>query len=151
MFIIYNAKVENQVNKNIKILNSDRGGEYESNEFSELYANFSIIHQSTTPYTPQQNEIAEKNRTLKDMVNSMLISFGAPQNLWREALLTINYILNRAPQNKLDFIPFKLWHGRRLPTITSRCGGVLQSYWHHYLKRLVGIKNGLNFHRLYLE
>ena len=35
MFITYKAEVENQLNKNMKILKSDQGGEYESNEFSE--------------------------------------------------------------------------------------------------------------------
>ena len=34
MFITYKAEVENQLNKKIKILKSDRGGEYESNDFS---------------------------------------------------------------------------------------------------------------------
>ena len=47
MFLTYKAEVENQLNKNIKILKSDRGGEYESNECSELCANFGIIHQTT--------------------------------------------------------------------------------------------------------
>ena len=95
MFITYKAEVENQLNKNIKILKSDRGGEYELNDFSELCAKFGLIHQTTAPYTPQQNGIAEwKNRTLKEMVNSMLVSSGALQNLWEKALLTTNYILN---------------------------------------------------------
>ena len=71
MFITYKAEVENQLNKNIKILKSDRDGEYESNDFSELCAKFGIIYQTTASYTPQQNGIAErKNRTLKEMVNS---------------------------------------------------------------------------------
>jgi len=52
MFLTYKAEVENQLNKNIKILKSDRGGEYESNEFSQLCAKFGIIHQTTAPYTP---------------------------------------------------------------------------------------------------
>ena len=79
MFITYKAEVENQLNKNIKILKFDRGREYESNDFSELCAKFGIIHQTTASYTPQQNGIAEqKNRTLKEMVNSMLVSSGAP-------------------------------------------------------------------------
>ena len=51
MFITYKAEVENQLNKNIKILKFDRGGGYESNEFSELCANFGIIHQTAAPYT----------------------------------------------------------------------------------------------------
>ena len=82
MFIIYKAEVKNQLNKNINILKFDWVGEYESNEFSELCAKFGIIHQTTAPYSPQQNEIAEwKNITVKEMVNSILVSSGAPQNL----------------------------------------------------------------------
>ena len=66
MFLTYKVKVENQLNKNIKIVKSDRVGEYESNEFSELCTKFGIIHQTTALYTPQQNGIAEqKNKTLK--------------------------------------------------------------------------------------
>ena len=95
MFLTYKAEVENQLNENIKILKSDRGGEYESNNFSELCDKFGIIHQTVTPYTSQQNGIAErKNITLKEMINFMLVSSGAPQNLWGEVLLTANYILN---------------------------------------------------------
>ena len=48
------------------------------------------------------------------MVNPMLVSSGDPQNLWGEALLTVNYILNRVPYKKIDFILFELWHGRAL-------------------------------------
>ena len=52
-----------------------RGGEYESTALSEFCALHGIVHQTTTPYTPQQNAIVErKYRTLKDMVNSMLNS-----------------------------------------------------------------------------
>ena len=91
IFITYKAEVKNQLNKNIKIIKSDQGREYESNESSELCANFDIIDQTTAPYTPQQNEIAErKNRILKEMVNFILVSFRSPQNLWGKALLTAN-------------------------------------------------------------
>jgi len=105
MFITYKVKVENQLNKNVKILKSDQGGEYKSNEFSKLYAKFGIIHQTTAPYTPQQNGIAErKNRTLKEMVNFMLVSSGAPQNLWEKVLLTANYILKQStPQETWSY------------------------------------------------
>ena len=53
IFLTYKPEVENQLKKNIKILKSDRGGEYESNEFSEFCANFDLIHQTTAPYTFQ--------------------------------------------------------------------------------------------------
>ena len=105
MFITYKAEVENQLNKNIKILKSDRGREYESNEFSELCAKFGIIHQITTLYIPQKNEIAErKNKTLKEMVNSMLVSFGAPQNLWGESSVNCKlYSKQSTPQETWSY------------------------------------------------
>ena len=56
-------EVENQLNKKIQILRSDRGGEFES-PFEQFCAENGIIHQTTAPYSPQQNGIAErKNRT----------------------------------------------------------------------------------------
>ncbi|GAB2288016.1 hypothetical protein Dimus_037973 [Dionaea muscipula] len=75
-FILYKNKVENQLSAKIKVLRSDRGGEYES-PFSAFCAEYGIIHQTITPYSPQQNGVAErKNRTLKEMMNAMLISSG---------------------------------------------------------------------------
>ena len=41
MFIAYKAEIENQLNKNIKILKSDRDKEYKSNEFRDYAINFS--------------------------------------------------------------------------------------------------------------
>ena len=46
------------------------------------------------------------------MMNAMLISSGLPQNLWGEALLSANYILNKLPHKKLDKTPYSLWKGR---------------------------------------
>jgi transposase InsO family protein len=76
-FKIYKAEVENQIEKKVKRLRSDRGGEYFSNDFSEFCAVHGIIHERTPPYSPQSNGIAErKNRTLTDLVNAMLETAG---------------------------------------------------------------------------
>ena len=42
------------------MLRSDRGREYESTPLFEICALHGIVHQTTTPYTPQQNGIAER-------------------------------------------------------------------------------------------
>ena len=112
MFIHYKNEVENQLSKKIKVLRSDRGGEYEA-PFVEFCSLHGIIHQTTAPYSPQQNGIAErKNRTLKEMMNAMLISSGLPQNLWGEAILSANYLLNKIPHKKTGKTPYELWKGR---------------------------------------
>ena len=50
-FIHYKKEVENQLNKKIKVLRSDRGGEYES-PFGEFCSQHGIVHQTTAPYSP---------------------------------------------------------------------------------------------------
>ena len=74
------------------MLRSDRGGEYKL-PFAEFCAQNGIIHETTTPYSLQFNGVAErKNRTLKEMMNAMLIIFCLPQNMWGEAILIANYL-----------------------------------------------------------
>ena len=53
--------------------------------------------------------LERKNRTLKEMMNELLISSGLPQNLWGEAILTSNQILNRVPHSKTNVIPYEKW------------------------------------------
>jgi transposase InsO family protein len=108
---LYKSEVENQLNKKIKVVRSDRGGEYVS-PFADICAQSGIIHECTAPYSPQQNGIAErKNRTLKEMMNAMLISSGMDQDMWGEAILTANYLLNKIPRKEKEKTPYELWFG----------------------------------------
>ena len=117
-FKIYKAEIETQLGVKIKILHSDRGGEYFSNEFTLFRKQQGIIHQCTAPYTPQQNGVAErKNRTLVEMVNAMLISSSLPYNLRGDAMLSVCYILNRVPLKKNNISLYGLWFNRK-PNLT---------------------------------
>ncbi|KAL0431973.1 UNVERIFIED_CONTAM: Retrovirus-related Pol polyprotein from transposon TNT 1-94 [Sesamum radiatum] len=112
-FKLYKNEVENQLSKTIKAVRSDRGGEYGA-PFEEFCSKFGIIHQTTAPYSPQSNGIAErKNRTLKEMMNAMLINSGLPQNLWGEAILSANHILNKVPHKDKNETPYELWKGHK--------------------------------------
>ena len=46
-------------------------------------------------------------------MNAMLISSDLPQNMWGEAILTANYILNKVPKKKAGKTPYELWRGRK--------------------------------------
>ncbi|KAK3040692.1 hypothetical protein RJ639_028388 [Escallonia herrerae] len=65
--------------------------------------------------TPQQNGVAERqNRTLMDMVRSMICQNTLPEFLWVEALKTAVHILNRVPSKSVPKTPFELWAQRKL-------------------------------------
>ena len=114
IFKKYKLEVENMHDKKIKVLRSDRGGEYFSSEFDSFCELYGIVHESSAPYTPQQNGLAErKNRTLVDMVNSMLLNAKLPYNLWGEALLTACHIHNRTPSRNRKVSPYEIWKGRK--------------------------------------
>jgi hypothetical protein len=82
MFKRYKYEVENKKEKKIKILRTDRGGEYFPHEFSTLYEEHGIVHQKSAPYTSQHNGLAKrKNRTFVDMVNCMILSTKLHFNL----------------------------------------------------------------------
>ncbi|GJR88471.1 putative zinc finger, CCHC-type containing protein [Tanacetum coccineum] len=92
MFKTFKAEVENQLNRKIKVVRSDRGGEYYGRHtdvgqaprsFFDFCKDHRIINQHTMPGTPQQNEVAERrNCTLKDMVRkrSKGYRFYCPSN-----------------------------------------------------------------------
>ena len=108
-FKVYIVGVENQLSKKIKVLRSDRGGEYFSSEFNSFCEEYGIIHECTTPYTQQHNGIVErKNRTFLEMVNDMLLNAKLNFNLWGQALLTVCHILNRILMKKNEISPYEL-------------------------------------------
>ena len=102
--------MENHRNKKIKFLRSDRGGEYLSYKFGLHLKQCGIVSQLTPPGTPQHNGMFEcRNRTLLDMVRSMMSLTDLPLLFWGYALETAAFTLNRAPSKSVETIPYKLW------------------------------------------
>jgi transposase InsO family protein len=125
-FKIYKAEVENQLERKIKRLRSDRGGEYFPKVFDEFCQEHGVIHERTPPYSPQSNGVAErKNRTLTDLVNSMLDTAGLSKAWWGEALLTSCHVLNRVPNKNKDKTPYEEWVGRKPSLSYLRTWGCL--------------------------
>ena len=123
IFEMFITEVGRQLDKKIKCVRSDRGGEYygkydESGQNPGPFAKFLEKHgiraQYTMPSTPQQNGVAERrNRTLMEMVRSMMSYSSVPISLWGEALKPAMYILNRVPSKAVPKTPFELWTGRK--------------------------------------
>ncbi|GJX51287.1 retrotransposon protein, putative, ty1-copia subclass [Tanacetum coccineum] len=112
-FKVFQKEVENQLGKTIKSLRSDRGGEYMSQEFLDHLKEHGIIAHRTPPYTPQNNGVSERrNRTLLDMVRSMMSQTTLPKSFWDYALETVARILNMVPTKKVDKTPYEIWHGQ---------------------------------------
>ena len=111
----FRAEVEKQLGLPIKSLRSDRGGEYLSDEFQQHLLENGIVSQLTAPETPQQNSVTERrNKTLLDMVRSMMIYSTLPSTFWGYALLTACYLLNNVPSKSVPKTPHKLWMGKKI-------------------------------------
>nr|AAL31045.1 putative polyprotein [Oryza sativa Japonica Group] len=125
-FKIYKAEVENQLERKIKRLRFDRGGEYFSNKFASFCEEFGIIHERTPPYSPQSNGVAErKNRTLTKMVNAMLGTAGLSKEWWGEAVLTVCHVLNKIPMKHKEVTPFEEWERKKSNLSYLRTWGCL--------------------------
>ncbi|KAK9002971.1 hypothetical protein V6N11_060545 [Hibiscus sabdariffa] len=110
----FKNEVQNQHGKSIKALRSDQGGEYLSQDFDELLKECGIVSQLTPPGTPQWNGVSERrNRTLLDMVRSMMSHTDLPTSFWGYALETAAFTLNRVPSKSVQKTPHEMWTGRR--------------------------------------
>ncbi|RVX17651.1 Retrovirus-related Pol polyprotein from transposon TNT 1-94 [Vitis vinifera] len=90
-----------------------RGGEFTSLEFNAFCKTNGISRQLTAAYTPQQNGVAEhKNRTIMNMVRSMLSEKQVPKNFWPEAVNWTAHVLNRSPTLAVKGVtPKEAWSG----------------------------------------
>ncbi|GJV97012.1 retrovirus-related pol polyprotein from transposon TNT 1-94 [Tanacetum coccineum] len=134
----FKATVEKTTGQYIKALRSDRGGEYLSISFIKFCEEQGIKRFLTTPYTPQQNGIAErKNQTIMNMVRSMLKSKNMPKEFWAEAVQCVVYIKNRCPHVKLgDKTPQECWSGVKPMVSHFKVFGNV-AYAHAYAKEIL--------------
>ncbi|GJZ15564.1 retrotransposon protein, putative, ty1-copia subclass [Tanacetum coccineum] len=84
-----------------------------SQEFLDHLKEHGIIAHRTPPYTSQHNGVSERrNRTLLDMVRSMMSQTTLPKSFWDYALETAARILNMVPTKKVEKTPYEVWHGQ---------------------------------------
>lgn len=115
VFKSFKSFVEKQAGYPIKVFRTDRGGEFNSHEFANFCETQGIQRQLTAAYTPQQNGVSErKNRTILNMVRSILTMSGVPKSFWPEAVNWSVHILNRSPTFSVqNMTPQEAWNGRK--------------------------------------
>ena len=85
-----------------------------SYEFGLHLKQCGIISQLMPPGTPQRNGVSEhRNRTLLDMVQSMMSLTGLPLSVWGYALKTGASTLKRAPYKSVETTPYELWFSKK--------------------------------------
>jgi hypothetical protein len=104
-FKIFKAEVENQHELKIKVVRSDRDGEYYGRHatygqipdpFAKFIQENGILAHYSTPGEPQQ-DAERRNRTVMNIVRSMLSNSTLRVSLCMEALKTAAHISNDVP------------------------------------------------------
>ena len=112
-FVAFHAFVSTSFGANIKVFQSDGGGEYLSTKFQSFLRSNGIIHQMSCPYTPEQNGLAErKNRHIVETSITLLQQASLSSQFWYHAFATATYLINRMPTSTLGMkSPFEaLYH-----------------------------------------
>lgn len=118
-FVEFKQFVENQLERKIKILRSDNGTEYMNQRMAKILERNGILHQTSTPHTPQQNGLAERmNRTVVEKARCMLFDAKINTSFWAEAVSTAIYLINRLPSSGTGKTPYEIWYGRK-PDLTQ--------------------------------
>ncbi len=109
------AEIERGTGKKLKVLRSDRGGEYMSSEFKKFLKNRRIRHELSTTESPQQNGVSERmNCTLVEKACAMLKVADLPNQFWAEVIANATYIRNQSPTTTLkDKVPYEAWWGSK--------------------------------------
>ena len=90
-------RLQNEKSLSVIKIRSDRGTEFTNRNLSSFLEESRIRHELSSARTPQQNGIDERrNRTLKEVVRSMIADSGVSQKLWAETINTAYYCQNRS-------------------------------------------------------
>jgi GAG-pre-integrase domain/Integrase core domain/Pol polyprotein, beta-barrel domain len=99
----YEAWVETQYSAKLKCLQTDRGGEYLSEEFSTHLKSKGMVRSMTVHDTPEENGVSERlNRTLLEHARAMHLTVGLPKFLWMESVQHAVWLKNRTSTCALD-------------------------------------------------
>lgn len=100
---------EAAVGRQAKMYRTDCGGEFVNRGMDRWASEEGLVHQTTAPYTPQQNGKAERfNRSLMEKVAAVMTAAKCDNALWAEAAATVVYAMNRTARAGQLLTPHEL-------------------------------------------
>nr|GEW46796.1 hypothetical protein [Tanacetum cinerariifolium] len=144
--VLFEKEVENQLGKTIKSLRSNRGGRYMSQEFLDHLKEHGIISHRNPPYVPQHNGVSKRrNRTLLDMVRSMMSQTTLPKSFWNYALESATRIINMVLTKKFEKTPYEIWHGSIKCIFIGYPKETMGYYFYYPLKNKIRVARNAEF------
>ncbi|KAK1632201.1 hypothetical protein QYE76_006516 [Lolium multiflorum] len=111
----FSNQVQRKYNTTVLAIRSDNGTEFKNYTLDDFLGEEGIQHQYSSPYTPQQNGVAErKNRTLIEAARTMMMEYKSNYNFWVEAISTACHATNRLYFRKgLEKTPYEILTGNK--------------------------------------
>jgi transposase InsO family protein len=95
---LFKVMAEKETGNVLKTFRTDRGREFTSRVFNRFCDEEGVTRHFMTPYTPQQNGVVERrNRTLMEMVRSIMKAMKVPNYLRGEAVRHATFVINQIP------------------------------------------------------
>jgi transposase InsO family protein len=89
-------RTQNKFDVKVKKIRSENGTEFKNTQVEDFLDEEDIKHEFLAPYPSQQNRVVErKNRTLIEMVRTMLDEYKTSDRFWAEAVNTACHATNR--------------------------------------------------------
>jgi len=93
----YLTYIERQFGFKPKSVCFDQGKEFLNQKFIDWCADKGIRIETTAPYSPSQNGVAERfNHTIVELARAMIIARDVPKNLWHEAINYATYVRDKS-------------------------------------------------------
>ncbi|GJT53142.1 retrovirus-related pol polyprotein from transposon TNT 1-94, partial [Tanacetum coccineum] len=90
--------IQRNIQGQVITIHTDRGIEFLNKTLHAYFKEEGIEHQTSTPRTPAQNGVVERqNHTLVEAARTMLSASKLPLFFWAEAIATACYTQNRSP------------------------------------------------------
>jgi len=114
-YLKFEAWVDAQMGRKILALNTDRGGEYINQGFTDHVQLKGTVRKLSVHDTHQHSGVAERrNRTIQERVRALLHASGLPKYLWTEAARHAVWMLNRTSTKAVEgMTPYEAAFGKK--------------------------------------